>query len=100
MFESNSRYYNLPIATMTVIDRQGMPSEVRYLRRRFIPSSEGMTTLVEHTVTQGERLDNITARYLGDPTQFWRLCDTNHVIDSNQLTDEIGRTIKIALPHF
>ena len=27
---------------------------------------------------QGERLDNVAAQYLGDPTLFWRLCDANN----------------------
>ncbi len=98
MLEPTSRYYNLPTATLTVIGRDGETVEVRYLRRRFIPAAEGETTLLEHTVTQGERLDNITARYLGDPTQFWRLCDSNGILRPEEL-EQIGRVIKIALPH-
>lgn len=98
MLEPTSRYYNLPTATLTVIGRDGTPIEVRYLRRRFIPAAEGETTLLEHTVTQGERLDNITARYLGDPTQFWRLCDSNGSLRPEEL-EQIGRVIKIALPN-
>lgn len=97
MFDSNSRYYNLETSVLTVNDTQGRPREIRYLRRRFIPSSQDMTTLVEHSVIQGDRLDNITARYLGDPTQFWRLCDTNNVLNPDEL-ETVGRTIKIALP--
>jgi len=31
--------------------------------------------LQEHAVTEGERLDHIAAKYLGDPEQFWQLCD-------------------------
>jgi len=50
-------------------------------------------------VTQGERLDTITARYLGDPTQFWRVCDANDVLQPTELTEEVGNVIKIALPH-
>jgi hypothetical protein len=98
MFDKTSRYYKIDIATRNVLDSHGLPHEIRYLRRRFIPSSDGLTTLVEHTVTQGERLDNITARYLGDPTQFWRICDANDVLQPTELTDEIGNVIKIALP--
>ena len=70
---------------------------VAYKRRRFIPTVEGQTTLLEHSVTQGERLDNITARYLGDPTQFWRVCDANLVLCPEEL-EEVGRRITIALP--
>lgn len=99
MFDKTSRYYKLDIATMNVVDSNGLPREIRYVRRRFIPSSAGLTTLVEHTVVQGDRLDNITARYLGDPTQFWRVCDANDVLQPAELTDEIGNVITIALPN-
>jgi hypothetical protein len=98
MFEPTSRYYNLPMATMTVIRRDGTPVEIRYLNRRFIPAVDGEMTLQEHTFTEGERLDNVTARYLGDPTQFWRVCDTNGVLRPEEL-EEVGRVIKIALPN-
>ena len=98
MFDPTSRYYSLPTTTLTVIGQDGTVVELRYLRRRFIPSTDGETTLLEHTFTQGERLDNITARYLDDPTQFWRVCDTNGVLRPEEL-EQIGRVIKIALPN-
>jgi len=98
MFDKTSRYYTIGVATMTMLDSDGLPRELRYVRRRFIPPGAGLTTLVEHTVTQGERLDNITARYVGDPTQFWRICDANNVLQPNELTDAVGNAIKIALP--
>lgn len=98
MFDPTSRYYSLPTTTLTVIGQDGTVVELRYLRRRFIPSADGETTLLEHTFTQGERLDNITARYLDDPTQFWRVCDTNGVLRPEEL-EQIGRVIKIALPN-
>ena len=56
-------------------------------------------TLVEHTVTQGDRLDNLATRYVGDPEQFWRICDANDVLRPEELTEEIGRIIKIGLPY-
>ena len=49
-------------------------------------------------MTQGDRLDNITAQYLGDPEQFWRICDANNVLAPNELTDTLGRIIRITLP--
>jgi hypothetical protein len=99
MFDTTSRYFNLKIATISVPDDQaGGVREIRYVRRRIIPSSKSLTTLVEHTVAQGERLDNITARYLGDPTQFWRICDANDALQPEEL-EETGRVIKIALPN-
>ncbi|NMG11606.1 LysM domain-containing protein [Brasilonema sp. UFV-L1] len=97
MFEQTSRYYKLKTETVTVTDGDGMSREVRYVQRRFIPSAEGMTTVIEHTVTQSDRLDNITARYIGNPTQFWQVCDANNVFRPDEL-EEVGRVIKIALP--
>ena len=97
MFEPTSRYYNLATTTLTVTRPDGTAVEVRYVRRRFIPSVEGDTILVEHTVSQQERLDNITARYLDDPTQFWRVCDANVSLRPYEL-ERIGRVIKITMP--
>jgi len=99
MFEPTSRYVRIADATLTVLDDSGRPRVIVYKRRRFIPAGEGSTTLVEHTVAQGERLDNITARYLGDPTQFWQVCDANGVLDPAEL-EELGRAVRIALPGF
>jgi len=82
-----------------VLDDSGRPCVIVYKRRRVVPAGEGSTTLVEHTVDQGERLDNITARYLGDPTQFWQVCDANSVLEPAEL-EELGRAVRIALPGF
>jgi hypothetical protein len=98
MFDTNSRYYKIDDTSMTVKDSDGNERRIVYKRRRFVPSTEGTTTLVEHTVIQGERLDNITARYLGDPTLFWRVCDANLILNPDELTAESGSLIKIALP--
>jgi hypothetical protein len=54
--------------------------------------------MVEHPVVQDDRLDNITARYLGDPEQFWRVCDANNAMHPRELTEEIGRRLRIPLP--
>ena len=71
---------------------------VVYLRRRFVPSPQRFQLLQLHTVTEGERLDNITARYLGDPEQFWRVCDANNAMRPQELTETIGRQVRITLP--
>ena len=47
---------------------------------------------------QGDRLDNITAKYLGDPEQFWRLCDANAAVRPDELTETIGAKVRITLP--
>ena len=98
MFEPTSRYYDIETVKLTVGRDEGA-RVVSYKRRRIIPSGETMTTLVEHTVTQGDRLDNLAARYAGDPEQFWRICDANNVLRPDELTEEIGRIIKIGLSH-
>ena len=98
MFDRNSRYYNIEAATIQVRGEDGEASTVIYKKRRFIPESDNMTAITEHPVAEGERLDNITARYLGDPTQFWRLCDSNLILNPEELM-EIGRKIKISMPY-
>lgn len=97
MFEPNSRYYSLATKTFLVTDAEGVTREVRYVERRFIPQESG-PTLVEHSVVQEERLDQITANYLSDPTEFWRVADTNELLRPEELTDEVGRRIVIAMP--
>jgi hypothetical protein len=97
MFDARSRYADVPETELTVESAEGT-RRVRYKCRRFVPASEGTVVLVEHTVRQGERLDGITARYLNDPTQFWRVCDANDVVRPEELTEEPGRRIKIAVP--
>jgi hypothetical protein len=97
MFDATSRYVSLETTTIEVPDPDDGTREVRYVRRRIIPPAENATTLVEHTVAQGERLDRITARYAGDPTQFWRICDVNNVLQPEEL-EETGRVIDIAVP--
>ena len=69
-----------------------------YVRRRFLPPAETMPTLAEVTVTDGDRLDIITARTLGDPEQFWHLCDANNAMNPVSLTAEAGRKLRVALP--
>lgn len=91
MFSRTSRYYRVEKVTMETADGR----EIIYLRRRFLPPAAKSITSTEHTVNQGERLDNVTARYLGDPEQFWRLCDANNAMHPEELTAEIGRRLII-----
>lgn len=97
MFAPGSRYQALPTATVTVRQADGSEREVRYVLRRFLPRVDAHTTLVEHTVAPGERLDILAARYAGDPTQFWRLCDAGGVLRPEEL-EVIGRVVPVAIP--
>ena len=72
--------------------------EVAYLLRRFVPSPENFALLQEHFVVEGERLDVLSARYVGDPEQFWRICDGNPVLHPDELTEAAGTVIRITLP--
>jgi hypothetical protein len=94
LFPPNSRYHGLPTATVEMPDGRS----VAYVRRRLVPPPERFAVLYEHTVTQNERLDGIAQRYFGDPEQFWRICDANVAFCPNELTDRIGRRLKITLP--
>src|SRR5437899_1306823 len=94
IFPITSRYYGLDIAPWQATDGRIFS----YVRRRFVPSADRFTLLQEHTVTQGDRLDNIAAQYLDDPEQFWRLCDANNAMRPEELTETVGRKLRITLP--
>ena len=91
-FPPSSRYYATEI-TQTAGDHP-----VAYLRRRFISPPSNFSLLSEHVVQGGERVDTLTATYLDDPEQFWRLCDGNGVLRPTELTDDVGEPIRITLP--
>jgi len=42
-----------------------------------IPGPRSPTPIGYHPRAVGDRLDLLAARYLDDPTGFWRLCDAN-----------------------
>lgn len=93
-FPPTSRYHG--IATATFTDAHGRTHA--YLKRRLVPAAERFALLQEHTVMQGDRLDNLAAKYLGDPEQFWRLCDANNAIRPDELVEIIGYKLRITLP--
>lgn len=92
-FGPTSRYAGLEIAT---VDLDG--ERWSYVRRRFVPQPERLAIIGEHEVVQGDRLDTIAARSLGDPELFWRLCDANRAMRPEELTEKPGRRLAITLP--
>jgi hypothetical protein len=96
MFAKGSRYADLPTATVETRTSDGQSRSVRYVRRRFLPPLDAHTTLVEHRVAAGERLDLLAARYAGDPLQFWRLCDANDAMRPEEL-EIVGTVVTIAI---
>ena len=93
-FPSNSRYYNTGVTSL----KQGDKREVTYLKRRFVPPPENFSVVQEHSVVEGDRVDNLAAHYLGDPELYWRLCDANGVMHPDELTQTIGAKVVITLP--
>lgn len=94
LFPTTSRYHGLASKKIEKSDGK----TIIYLERRFLPPPENFAVLQEHIVTEGERLDNITAHYLSDPTQFWQICDANRAMWPDELTETIGHRILITLP--
>jgi hypothetical protein len=94
MFDSTSRYQAVETATLTAPDGRA----VAYKRRRFLPRGAELPLIAEVTVAQGDRLDVVTARALGDPEQFWRVADANDAMNPDELTADPGRVLRIPLP--
>ena len=93
-FPPTSRYHG--IATKVFKTEAG--ETIVHLKRRFVPPPESFALLQLHSVVQGDRLDNLAHKYLGDPEQFWRLCDANGAMRPDELTDTVGRRLRITLP--
>ena len=108
MFEPTSRYANIGDATIERKEKgesNGAKTTkvitYRYKKRRFIPAGK-QPVLFKMTMTAGDRLDQITARYLGDPEQYWQICDANLDGDDDAMhpldLTEVGRVLNIPLP--
>jgi hypothetical protein len=94
LYPPGSRYHGLAAFQHTRADG----TTVAYLQRRFLPQPEAFATLQEHPVVSGDRIDNLAATYLGDPLQYWRICDANRAMRPAELTESIGRRLRITLP--
>jgi hypothetical protein len=89
----NSRYYGFAIEFYTRSDG----AQVAYLQRRIIPQPSIYTALQSYVIVDGDRLDNLSARFLGDPLLYWMICDANRATDPDDLTAQSGSTIQIPL---
>ena len=94
MFEPTSRYHDLETATHELPGGR----VVAYARRRFLPQGADLPLLAEVEVVEGDRLDLLTHRTLGDPEQFWRVCDANDAMSPADLTAEPGRRVRVPVP--
>ena len=95
-FPTDSRYYASPTLTYTTPDGQ----MITYLARRVVPQpgSPNFATIATHTVLQGDRLDLIAAKYLGDPLMYWLICDANGAVDPEKLVETPGSVLNITTP--
>jgi nucleoid-associated protein YgaU len=95
-FPTDSRYYGY--STLTYVTPAGQ--SISYLARRIVPQpgAPNYATVAQHTVAQGDRLDLIAAKYLGDPLMFWLICDANGAIRPESLIATPGAVLAITMP--
>jgi nucleoid-associated protein YgaU len=95
-FPTDSRYYGSSTLTYTTPGGQ----TITYLARRFVPQAgaPNFATVARHTVKQGDRLDLIAAKYLGDPLIYWLICDANGAVRPSDLVATPGTVVQITMP--
>ena len=93
-FPPTSRYATVEVTTYT----EPGGRVIAYLRRRFCPDPDQLVQISSYTVAQGDRLDRITAVTIGDPLQFWQVADANRALRPDELTEQVGRQLRITLP--
>jgi len=96
MIDHTSRYYVLDDAVYTAADGE----QIAYKRRRFLPRGQTLPVIAEVAVGPGDRLDLVANRVLGDPLQFWQVCDANNCMNPFDLTSEQGRRLRVPIPQF
>jgi len=94
-FPPTSRYADVGVDAW---DPGGGRSPVPFLQRRFCPRAERLALLYEVRVVEGDRRDTLGARHAGDAELWWRLADANGVVDPRELTEPVGRPLRITLP--
>lgn len=95
MFDpTNSRYGSL--ATRVHETADGL--EIPYVERRFLPEAEELPLLAETRAAEGERLDQVAGRTLGDTTQWWRIADASNAVQPPELTAEPGTKLRVPIP--
>lgn len=82
-----SRYKDQPIDQVVLPDGRTV-NALRFPDRNTPP------ILGFHRKTSFERLDTVSARYLKDPTGFWRLCDASQCVSPHAL----GARDLVAIP--
>ncbi len=90
MRDPSSRYAILPERQVTLPGGRVAP----VLAQRIIPAPVAQPAGVFAT-RQDERADALAARVLGDPLQWWRLCDANRLEAAQQLVGASRRVLRL-----
>jgi hypothetical protein len=95
-FPTDSRYYGFGVQYYSAPNGQ----VIAYLARRIVPQpgAPNFATINRYTVHQGDRLDLIAAKYLGDPLMAWLICDANGAMRPHELVATPGRVLAITTP--
>jgi nucleoid-associated protein YgaU len=88
---TTSRYYGAQVESYSP---SGGPT-VMYLARRIIPQASTYPSTKTYVIVDGDRLDNLAGRFLGDPLLYWIICDANSATDPDELTAQAGQTLLI-----
>jgi nucleoid-associated protein YgaU len=87
-----SRYYGAAVVQYDMPD--GTP--VMYLARRIIPqASTAYPATKSYVIVDGDRLDSLAAKFLGNPLLYWMICDANTAMDPDKLTAQAGAQVVI-----
>jgi len=88
MFFKGSRYAK--VGDDQIQGEQGRT--MSFKKVRFIADTPAV---LNHTVAQGERLDQIAQIYYKDPLVFWRICDSNRALLPEDLVKRPGAKVGI-----
>ena len=96
---ATSRYKDVGVSTWQPTAPPGEESlPVPFLRRRLCPGEDRFSVLYVVRVVEGDRRDRLGQQHLGDPELWWQLADADGVIDPDDLTRTIGRSLRVTLP--
>jgi hypothetical protein len=93
MFDQTSRYASLGTGQVAMPDGR----TVTFVQRRLLPQANTLTILATASLNEGERLDLFSARVLGDPLLYWRICDANDAMDPQDVASQ-GVALAVPLP--
>lgn len=93
MIDPESRYRD----TSTTEHVTSTGRRIVHLRRRFLPPATSLTPVARAIVTEGDRLDLVAARTIGDPLQWWQVADANDAMNPAELEGPSGRLLDVAV---